>query len=203
MEDIDRQLAAAWQAINDPSFQPPSSNPVRVVHFPLDTKPTKPAVVLTDVLKRGKQKWIKPFLMGLNNRNNVLIDLESGKLTAWTLVDTAAQQTQGKVWFWELGGASLLDNSGPKPEFELVQKGNSMSPLKVGQFVFEPDEWEHNSGSVKLSTRLHFRSPDAKQGIVIRLVQTFSPIRRDAVSGLSRLAVPVGGTQRGVATGTD
>ena len=61
---------------------------------------------------------LKPFLVWLANRHNVLLDLEAGALALWTVGDTARQRTKGKSWFWELAGTAVLDTGFDSPDLE-------------------------------------------------------------------------------------
>lgn len=182
-EDVDLQLAAVWKVINDPNFQPPSANPIRVAQLSGNRSQKSPPITLTDVLQKGKRKWIKPFLIGLPNRNNVLFDLERGSLSQWTIGDTASQQTQGKTWYWELGGAMMLDNPSPFLEFGIASSEFNAVPITNGQFLTEPDRWWHTGESTRLRHRLFFtsRSEEADQRqkrdrLILNMEQSFAPI---------------------------
>ena len=72
---------------------------------------------LTDVIEVGGRGFIKPLVIGLENRHNVLVDLATSRLAAWWIGDAARQQTRGKTWYWEAGMPQVLpvDNSDDAP----------------------------------------------------------------------------------------
>ncbi|MFI4876097.1 MAG: c-type cytochrome, partial [Blastopirellula sp. JB062] len=109
-DEIDDQLAAVWKALNTPGFQPPKPNPVRVARRSGVAESQETALILTDVLRDVDHdlQFIKPLLIGLPNRHNMLFDLETGRIASWTLGDAARERSEGKKWFWELAGAELF-----------------------------------------------------------------------------------------------
>ena len=118
---LDEQLDAVWHVLNLPGFEPPLPNPIRTLRHSgnhLDAEP----IVLTDILQHGKQTRIKPFLVGLANRHNVLFDLETGSLSQWRVGDLARQHTRGKAWFWEPAGSVILDTGFTEPDLSLVYR---------------------------------------------------------------------------------
>ncbi|PQO40013.1 c-type cytochrome [Blastopirellula marina] len=176
-DELDDQLAAVWQALNTPGFQPPKPNPVRIARRTGIAADSQTALVLTDVLRDvdHNAQFIKPLLFGLPNRHNVLFDLESGRLAAWTLGDAAYERSEGKTWFWELGGAELLSNLDGSPELALVgPDGKTLAPQRTGQFITSFDGWLRNSdGGVTVDYRLKFGKDDS-QTVSVR--QTITPI---------------------------
>jgi hypothetical protein len=90
---VDDQLASVWRVLNEPGFNPPPPNPLRVVR-----RQNVPDELL----------FIKPLLIGLANRHNVLFDLETNRLAGWWIGDAARQRTRAKSWYWEPCGTHLL-----------------------------------------------------------------------------------------------
>ncbi len=88
--DLNRQIDAVWEMLNTPEFRPPSPAPVRVVRKHNVSGQSEPAHVLTDVLETSSRTYLRPMIVGLENRHNVLIDLERGELGKWWIGDTAA-----------------------------------------------------------------------------------------------------------------
>ncbi|MCC9607156.1 c-type cytochrome [Blastopirellula sp. JC732] len=176
-DEIDDQLAAVWQVLNTPGFQPPKPNPVRIARRSGIAADNQTALILTDVLRDvdHKKQFIKPLLVGLPNRHNVLFDLETGRLANWTLGDAAYERSEGKTWFWELGGAELLTELDDSPELALVgPDGKTLVPQRTGQFITSFDRWRRNSdGGITADYRLKFGKDDA-QTIVVQ--QTVTPI---------------------------
>lgn len=172
-EDLDAQLAAVWHVLNTPGFQPPKPDPVRIVrHTGLPDDAARP-VVLTDVMKLGKKVYVKPLLVGLPNRHNVMFDLETASLTAWWMGDAAWQRSEGKTWFWEPGGTDLWNDAEPRPEILLRGPTQRLvGPARQGQFFTEFDDIQYGEGQVTISYRLHFADDDVP---TIRVRQTFAP----------------------------
>ena len=133
-EKIDDQLAAVWHILNTPGFEPPEPNPVRVLRLSGVPERNERPIVIHDVFKDGDKTYLFPLVIGLPNRHNILFDLETNRLAAWWLGDTARQRTKGKSWYWEMGGKSIFE-----PGFERVRdfdldRRQGASPEPRGQF---------------------------------------------------------------------
>ncbi|MGH7192133.1 MAG: hypothetical protein ACREJM_01210, partial [Candidatus Saccharimonadales bacterium] len=102
---LDDQLAAVWHVLNLPGFEPPGAGPIRIARH---NGGTAPAVIITDVAELGGRVFLRPVIVGLANRQNVLFDLTGNQLSGWWLGDTARQHTRGKAWYWEPAGKNLL-----------------------------------------------------------------------------------------------
>jgi len=162
--DLDAQLSAVWDVLNREKFTPPSPSALRVVRRANLPNVTEPAAVLTDVIEVGGRPFTKPFVIGLDNRHNVLVDLATARLAAWWIGDVARQNTRGKTWFWEAGVPQLLpvDHSEDEPsDLALALGGPRIAPAAAGQFVTEVDRWEHVEGGIRFAHRLHFPEGDA------------------------------------------
>ncbi len=204
-DQLDDQLAAVWQVLNVPGFEPPPPNPIRVLRQHGHDAKAEP-VLLTDVLGReaggdGKKTFspslIKPFLIGLANRHNVLLDLETARLARWTVGDAARQRTQGKTWYWEPAGTLVLDSEIPGPDVTLTRNGRDMTPQLSGQFVTEADGWQADGAGLVLRYRLKFA--DSEKEVCLQVVRKLSPLPAqgsDAGSGfaqeLTLSAIPAG-----------
>jgi mono/diheme cytochrome c family protein len=176
---IDDQLAAVWHVLNLPGFEPPLPNPIRTLrHSGNDTGAE--AVVLTDLIQKGDKTRLKPFLIGLANRHNVLIDLEIGSLSLWTVGDVARQRTRGKTWLWELAGATVLETGIRAPDLTLLSGGREMLARPLGQFITEADEWKTEQASVVLQYRLQFDVPappgEKARSAVLKIQRKLAPI---------------------------
>lgn len=155
--DLDRQLDALWETLNTPDFKPPRPNPVRTVRNHNDPAETGAfAKVLTCVVETPNKKFLRPLIIGLPNRHNVLFDLESGQLAAWWTGDVARQYTRGKTWYWESGNDFL--NSTPLVALRLKDlQGRIWKPEPQGQFVTKFDSLQHlKGGGVAWQGRLRF-----------------------------------------------
>ena len=180
---LDEQIAAVWHVLNQPGFEPPLPNPVRVLRHHGHDMAAEP-IVLTDVLeRRGAPHLVKPFLIGLSNRHNVLLDLETARIALWTVGDTARQRTRGKTWFWEPGGMPLLAPISAEHDVTLVSPDLEWTPDPRGQFVTEADGWSFQGPAVSLRYTLSFLdpgdknpNPTARRRHHVRIVRTFSPL---------------------------
>jgi mono/diheme cytochrome c family protein len=155
---LDDQLAAVWHVLNLPGFEPSLPNPVRTLRHSGDS-PDAAALTVTDIVRHGDKTWIKPFLVGLSNRHNVLFDLESASLARWTAGDVARQRTKGKTWFWELAGTTVLDTGMTTPDLSLLLDGRVLSAQPLGQFITEADAWQSEGSGLVLHYRLAFAAP--------------------------------------------
>ena len=190
-ENLDQQLAAVWEVLNRPGFEPPEPNPVRVVrHTGIDGD--RRAHVITDVVRTKSGNFVKPLLIGLSNRHNILFDLETSRLAAWSIGDLARQRTEGKSWFWETAGKDLITNLSEESELTLVANGQEQQPQRIGQFASEFDELEHlkNGNGLRLRYRLYFGEPRSTPQRQIRVSQSFnrwgSELTTAIVGGVTR-----------------
>ena len=151
-ENLVGQLEAVWTALNTPGFEPPQPNPVRVVRARNLPERPEPASLLTDVIEVGKTQYLRPLVIGLPNRQNVLFDLETNRLAAWWIGDTARERTRGKSWFWEAGGTPLVPTAKPR---RTALRSSSTVTRQVRHSMFEhvdrgislhPVEFERESG---------------------------------------------------------
>ncbi|MEW4453168.1 c-type cytochrome [Bremerella sp. JC817] len=172
---VDTQLAAVWHVLNTPDFTPPKPDPVRIVRQTGAKSATDRAIVLTDVIKLADKKvLIKPLLVGLPNRNNVLYDLESASLYQWWVGDVARQRSEGKTWHWEIGGRGLFDPTSPVPEIVLRDgDDNPISPRRDGQFFTRFGEIDYDGDALTWTQTLHFGTSDP---IDLEVRQTLTPL---------------------------
>jgi hypothetical protein len=188
---LDAQLAAAWRVLNRPGFTPPSPSALRVVRRSNRADVAEHAAVLTDVVEVDGKQFVKPLIVGLANRHNVLYDLASARLAAWWLGDTARQQTRGKSWYWEAGVPQLLEVEKPdankhQAELLLLSESSVLEPIAPGQYPTEFDAVGHVPGGVRFEHRLHFPSGSG-QPITLRLAQTITPASdQQAPGGFAR-----------------
>jgi mono/diheme cytochrome c family protein len=161
-DDVNLQLASVWKVLNEPGFTPPLPNPVRVVRSRNVPGLQERASILTDVFVVDGKTYDSAIVIGLPNRHNVLFDLETNRLVAWWTGDTALQRTKGKSWYWEVGGAMILDETRKSVESggtdslsEIVFKygSHSVSPGPIGQNLAVLDSVEHTDNGVKIRYR--------------------------------------------------
>jgi len=155
-DQLDRQLDAVWHVLNEPGFQPPQPGAVRVVRAsglePNDGR----ATLLTDVLRFDDKTYLSPLLIGLPNRHAALFDCETGRLVRWSLGDIAHQRTEGKSWYWQAAGSTLLASERDHSELLLFADGEEWQVQRQGQFATEIDSITHLPGGAEFHHRLHF-----------------------------------------------
>ena len=162
--DLDRQLSALWNTLNQPNFRPPRPNPVRVVRSHNISGHAEDAKVVMSVIESPKKTYLRPMAIGLPNRQNILFDIQAGNFAGWWLGDTASQYTRGKTWYWEFGSEflNLEEGSGKAPllqELHLVDKqGRLWRPAVHGQVAFRLDSIEHIKNGLKWQGELSLRS---------------------------------------------
>jgi len=136
-DNVHDQLAAVWHTLNTPGFEPPEPNPIRVLRLSGVPERKESPIILHDVVKDGDKTYLFPLVIGLPNRHNVLFDLETNRLAAWWLGDTARQRTRGKSWWWEVGGKSVFASGISDSEIEIWRQGRQEKIIPSGQFVSE------------------------------------------------------------------
>lgn len=166
--DLDRQLNALWRVLNVPRFTPPDPAPTRIL-AQAGHKYGR-ALVLTDIFRFNNKKLIKPLLIGLPNRHNVLFDLQVGRLAGQWQGDTAQQRTQGKTWFWESPIIEVSESTAV-PEIVLLRGDHVVQPIRIGQGFCELDAWSHIENGVQFDYRMRFPSGTAGSPNLVRVSQ--------------------------------
>ena len=151
----------------------PEPNPVRIVRRRnIAGQSVVRAAVITDVLHLSDRILVKPLLIGLANRQNLLLDLESGRVLAWWTGDTARQHTKGKTWMWKPGGENLLDLPTSAGADMLIRRDDQwVAPLKRGQFVTEFEWIDFDGASVTVHYRLDYPGETSLQ-----VTETLEPL---------------------------
>jgi cytochrome c553 len=181
---LDEQLSAVWHVLNLPGFEPPLPNPIRILRYSGSQHDPEP-IVLTDILEQGKQTRLKPFLIGLANRHNILFDLEIGALAQWSTGDVARQHTRGKSWFWEPAGTVVVDTALTQPDLSLNVDGRDLPARPLGQFFTEADAWQTEGAIVSL----HYRLKN-EDGNLIHIRRKWAPSSTGFTQELSLEGVP-------------
>lgn len=185
-EDLQRQLSAVWDILNQEGFRPPLPDPVRVVRRSGIASAAEPAVVITDVIRERNQVYIKPLLIGLSNRHNLLFDLATARLTQWSIGDLARQRTEGKTWFWELAGTPLWQVLGDEPELRVQGTNQILVPQLQGQFLTEFDTIVSTGDQLRFTYRLQLDSPREPLQIEQRLQPRAYPDQATEKTGFRR-----------------
>ena len=183
-DNLARQLDAAWYVLNKPGFRPPEPGALRVARRSGDRDQGQRALVLTDVLYLNGIRYIKPLLIGLENRHNVLFDLETNRLVDWWQGDSAHQRTLGKTWLWDMTTPSWLQGKPAVSEIRLVRGDDHLEPVTRGQFPTELDSWEQIPGGLLFTQRLKFLVDDQVRWLHVE--QRFEAFEQDKLSGFVR-----------------
>ncbi len=190
-DNLHDQMAAVWQVLSTPGFEPPLPGPVRVLRFysSEDNKDKQPLVV-TDLIEHEGQTLERAMLVGLPNRQNILFDFATNRLLAWSQGDLARQRTKGKNWYWEPAGSALLTTGLKGSELALEIDGEMYEAITEGQWLAEPSVTNLSNGLAYVAYYLSFRRPSdqtANPKTIAILVQHFiEPHKSDGGSGLRR-----------------
>lgn len=188
---LDRQLSAVWQVLNRKAFTPPSPHALRVVRRSNLPGTAEPAAVLTDLIEVHDRTYVKPLIIGLPNRHNVLFDLATSRLAAWWIGDTARQRTRGKSWYWEAGAPQLLaaakKTSPGESDLFLIEGRKQIPPLPDGEYVTAFDRFEHIPFGLEFAHRLRFQVGEQKTTVaVVQQFLAISPHDTGEASGFRR-----------------
>ncbi len=196
---LNDQLAAVWQILNTENFEPPQPNPIRVVRQSGQEMDAQTRVLM-DLVRTRDTTFIKPLVLGFPNRHNLLLDLETNRLASWWIGDVARQRTEGKSWYWELGGASLFTDNPESTDIEIQQKEVWVQPKHVGQFRSEIDTVSHTSRGLRLQHRIGFEGCNSNEPVVCRVEQAMNWLSTDETNGVHRqvdlLGLPAGSPVR-------
>ena len=182
-DNVSDQLAAVWHILNTPGFQPPEPNPVRVLRLSGVPERKERPIVLHDVIKAGDKTYLFPLVIGLPNRHNILFDLETNRLAAWWLGDTARQRTKGKSWFWEAGSRPFWAIEEQQSEVSLFVDGEELLPVASNQFVAELEAYGSgtpDSPGLLTQHRLTFQLPaggSKEREVHVRVNQSFAAVK--------------------------
>ena len=189
-DNLPEQLAAVWQVLSTPGFEPPPAEAVRTLRFYSneDNRQQQPLTV-TDLIEYDGATLERAALIGFPNRQNILFDFATHRLLSWTQGDLARQRTKGKNWYWEPAGSPLLTTALKEPEFGLEVAGKRYEMATMGQWFAEPWRWELRPNSAMFEYVVTFREVDvaakAKE-FDIHIRQTITPYEDATGRGLRR-----------------
>lgn len=189
-DDLGRQIDAVWEMLNTKGFQPPAPAPVRVVRGHNLRGKAEAAHVLTDVLETSSQNYLRPLIIGLDNRHNLLFDLEKAELAQWWIGDTARELTRGKSWYWEIGGQPIAQKFETLARLRLRDGQDRLwRPTADEQFATELDALQHTAAGVKWQGRVTFGLESQRH--VVPLEISLEPLNRpgELVDGASGMAL--------------
>ncbi|MCA9047656.1 MAG: PQQ-dependent sugar dehydrogenase, partial [Planctomycetaceae bacterium] len=125
-ESLPAQIGALWKALSDKRFTPPTvtSRFEQVVNVPSGASPRIVRDVFTIGTDKNRQAVARAMAIGFGNGHNILIDPDVMQVRQWTLGEFARQRTEGKSWYWDMGGTTVLTAS-PVPNMLSVEYGRS------------------------------------------------------------------------------
>lgn len=134
---LEQQLIAIWQALNDPNLTSPT-NPA-VVEQLLTVGDDERARVVRDVftVPGSTETVARAYAVGLPGGHSMLFDLERCSLRAWTLGDFAQQRCEGKRWYWDLAGTVIATGFDKRPEIILEDP-------KTGDIIAPETGWDYD-----------------------------------------------------------
>jgi len=172
-DSLPQQIAMMWKALADPRFSPPTVVS-RFEQFVTVMPGDRPRVI-RDVFTIGDTKdrdsVARAFAIGFGNGHNVLIDLDSMQLRQWTIGEFARQRTEGKSWFWDMAGVSVLLRS----EASAFCRLRNLSSDSVDDLIPVIDErrqaellsYNVDETSVSLRVRFHFEPQGNKTAAAV------------------------------------
>ncbi|MCA9229251.1 MAG: c-type cytochrome [Planctomycetales bacterium] len=185
---LGHQHAAVWAVLNQPGFQPPQPNPVRVIRQRNEAQDADQPIVVVDNVEAEGHSFVKPLLVGLPNRHNLLFDLERYRLAGWTQGDLARQRLRNKYWYWETAGASIFAASKGESEVALQMDQKLLLPVIDPSFPPEADEHRAVGNAWAFDSHLQFRAAgiESSEPVEIKITQTYQPLTEKRASGFVR-----------------
>lgn len=164
---LDHQLAALWEALNDKKEAPKLDT--STVEQAFVVQAGEPARIVRDVFNFGdtlKPEFVSRGLaIGFNNGHNLLFDIDELSLKHTWSGDFARQRASGKSWYWEPAGASG-SSSVWKSQFLLYPKEDTnldaLRPVAVSGRVGKLLGYEGYRAGVKLHYLLDFALKDRR-----------------------------------------
>ncbi len=149
--------------------------------------------MLTDVLEAEKHVFIRPLLIALPNRHNVLIDQETNTLAGWWTGDAALERTRGKSWYWEPSGTPFWPLAKPaETDITLRLEGKTLRPEPHGQHIAPFDSLEHVPDGIRFEQPLAVSQPVPPRAVSIfalsRPSQPIGPKPRNSAQRISAAA---------------
>jgi cytochrome c553 len=187
---LNRQLAAIWDALHDPNFTAPT-NPAVVEQFWTLQRGDRPRIirdVFTIPGREGNTESVpRAFAVGFSNGHSVLFDLERAAVRAWTIGDFARQRTQGKSWFWDLAGATVA-SAPPANDFRPAARNDAGRTWRFDAARLH--SYAQDSDRVRLTYEVSYASVGAPSELdgraITALVQEeWRAVESDVAGGLS------------------
>ncbi|MEZ6035606.1 MAG: c-type cytochrome [Planctomycetaceae bacterium] len=178
---LSQQIAVLWKSLADPKFSPPTV--VSRYEQLVTVSPGDRPYVIRDVFTIGGKKdhsnAARAFAIGFENGHSLLLDLDTMQLRQWTIGEFARQRTEGKSWYWDMAGVTLLQSHADGPFVQLMQQSSPDSPLLI-PVIDEQRQAEllsYSIGANSVSLRVRFRfDPQKPDGKPDRALATHSPV---------------------------
>jgi mono/diheme cytochrome c family protein len=180
-ESLSQQIAVLWKALADPKFSPPTvvSRYEQLVTVSPGDRPYVIRDVFTIGAKKDHRNAARAFAIGFENGHSLLLDLDTMQLRQWTIGEFARQRTEGKSWYWDMAGVTLLQSHEEGPFVQLVQQITPDSAL-LNPVIDEQRQAEllsYSIGADTVSLRVRFRfDPQKADGKPDRALATHSPV---------------------------
>lgn len=165
---IQTQLAALWEALHDPN----STRPLEVASVQQNfvVRAGEPARIVRDVFavpQPGKPDVYIPraFATGFNNQHNILFDLDTFSVREWWFGNFSRQRTEGKSWYWDLGGTRIVTGLQDRSSIALVRRSTQepppsrlslVAPTSKGQSSGRLVEYAAEGDGIRLVYQLKF-----------------------------------------------
>lgn len=161
-DSLSQQISVLWKAIADPKFSPPTvvSRFEQFVTLSPGDRPRVIRDVFTVRDGNSDNNVARAFAVGFDNAHNLLLDLDSMQLRQWTIGEFARQRTEGKSWFWDMAGVTLLASKEESTFAKLVNTSEpdskAISPVVDQRRQGELLSYHVHGDSVTLRVRFHF-----------------------------------------------
>lgn len=180
-ESLPEQISVLWKALADSAFSPPTvvSRYEQFVTLAPGDRPRVIRDVFTIGSGKERDSAARAFALGFDNGHNLLLDLDSLRLRQWTIGEFARQRTEGKSWYWDMAGVSLLQPKNDGPATVLVNTAEperpALSPVIDERRQAELLSYATDADSVSLRVRLYF-DPQLPAGSPARELPAHSAI---------------------------
>lgn len=180
-DKISSQLWALWLAANDSKV----TRPVDVASLQQSwlVRAGEPARIVRDVFALPPDEELRTggpdrpadtylpraFAVGLNNQHNILFDLDTFAVREWWQGNFARQRTEGKSWYWDMGGPRVQSGIANYPQI-VLSHGEYEHP--TGQLI----EYGPHEQGVKLVYTLKLRECEGSTPDAMRVTESWQPM---------------------------
>lgn len=185
---LDLQLTAIWDALNDPNLTAPSNPSVVEQFFAVDNgempRVVRDVFTVPDV---ADETVARSYAIGLPGGHSMLFDLDTCTIRGWTLGDFARQRCEGKRWYWDLAGTVMATRFDPRPDFILVHSRTDevIAPETGWTMTCQLKREHRDNRSVTLVYNVQFQKGDSTI-LVSDIADRFSLLELDSGRGWQR-----------------